>query len=405
MPSNTSRIVIGLAAIAALMASDRPDARLNSKDLEILSAVRRSQLQGDALAVVEQLAPVYSAGDARKRAAIDEALADLKLPDGASLLGSARVVLARQGLDSTKLPRPSDREITAILGAVTEEIAAALALASDRPADDNAPPTSDLQTFDQPLWSFHVLENRLETAEQLSRYSAQLSRTFPRTRLAKLTESDRQLIQRDWEETAKELQQAKRRVEEREIRLRLDRLIAAREVLEQPPSPKQQLLAAYTSDFDARVIRQFLDAAKRERRTLTISELGERQFEDRVNAEGTRARKLAGPLTAKARLLFEGLHWWLRGRYGTGPEVGGLAKSPGALRSPIAQMALFMPRTTPSPTDPNAPTEVEQVPLFERRHHYWWAWEDRRLRHITPTVVITDGQSSNPFTATLTQFW
>ena len=38
--------------------------------------------------------------------------------------------------------------------------------------------------------------------------------------------------------------------------------------------------------------------------------------EDKVRS----ARESAGDLTKQARLLYLGMHWWMRGRYGQGPE-------------------------------------------------------------------------------------
>ena len=38
-------------------------------------------------------------------------------------------------------------------------------------------------------------------------------------------------------------------------------------------------------------------------------------------------------LLEKSRLLYTGLHWWLRGRYGKGTDGFGLLKSPAAMKS------------------------------------------------------------------------
>ena len=41
-----------------------------------------------------------------------------------------------------------------------------------------------------------------------------------------------------------------------------------------------------------------------------------------------------------------------------------------------------MPPEMPKPTSPNKIAAGEMpVPRFDRRHHYWWAWEDRHLQH------------------------
>jgi len=86
------------------------------------------------------------------------------------------------------------------------------------------------------------------------------------------------------------------------------------------------------------------------------------------------------------------MFWWYRGRYGTGTAVYGLAKSEEAAAVPAAQFALYMPPDRE--LEPSDPTKVlrfdESTPRYDRRHHYWWAWEDRRLA-VGPSGAGTGG--------------
>jgi hypothetical protein len=100
---------------------------------------------------------------------------------------------------------------------------------------------------------------------------------------------------------------------------------------------------------------------------------------EEVDDQAKQADELAGDLATKTEHLFEGLDWWLRGRYGRGPEVWGLAKSGAALKNRSLLIALEMPSEPPVPTPPADPRRAP-VPQFDRRHHYTWAWEDRRLQ-------------------------
>lgn len=60
----------------------------------------------------------------------------------------------------------------------------------------------------------------------------------------------------------------------------------------------------------------------------------------------------------------------------------GLAKSVAAMDWPQAQFSLYMPPDMPKPTNPKTVATGEMpIARFDRRHHYWWAWEDRRLQH------------------------
>jgi hypothetical protein len=123
-----------------------------------------------------------------------------------------------------------------------------------------------------------------------------------------------------------------------------------------------------------------------------------------VNAQIARARELADGLSYKAGLFFEGLHWWLRGRYGEGPDVGGLAKSPEALVSDAALFGIYMPTETPQPSDPSDARVKRATPRFDRRHHYWWTWEDRRLqRGKLSSSIISNEQEK--FSVTMHAFW
>ena len=76
----------------------------------------------------------------------------------------------------------------------------------------------------------------------------------------------------------------------------------------------------------------------------------------------------AGPLTAKAALLQDGLQWWLRGRYGAGPEIMGLVKTQQAVRTPEGRLQLQMPEKleAPDPFGKAPPTTL--FPFYHRRH-------------------------------------
>jgi hypothetical protein len=59
-----------------------------------------------------------------------------------------------------------------------------------------------------------------------------------------------------------------------------------------------------------------------------------------------------------------------------------LIKTPWALVSEDAQFALLMPADPPQPGDPaaaDAPRGELPVPLFDRRHHYWWTWGEQEI--------------------------
>ena len=80
----------------------------------------------------------------------------------------------------------------------------------------------------------------------------------------------------------------------------------------------------------------------------------------------------------------------MRGRYGHGPMGGGLLKKDRAKRDPRALIQLYMPAETPVPT----PTVGElhgkpQIPLYGRRSHHTWAWENRQIYVSTNGLKLT----------------
>jgi len=164
-------------------------------------------------------------------------------------------------------------------------------------------------------------------------------------------------------------------------------------VLEESGLTKDRFHAAYAWQRDANQVQMALDARKRQKQPFQRAALNAADLAQRVAAESNGCRELAGDLTLKATWLFEGLHWWLRGRYGAGPDVWGLAKNQLALQSPQSMFPLLMPAVLPKPTDPTTAAARSANTYYERRHHNWWAWEDRRVQSSSSS----NSQSSQSF--------
>ena len=394
-------IALAVVLLIALAAALPNSTRLSAKERQTVEFVGRAYFHGDSQVVLESLSPLMARANEQKWDAIDEVLARLGVPASGELLAGSRGSLVQQGIDK-KLPKPGERETIVVLKTLHEQVSLVLRLKNDEPVLAR-PHASDasIEVYDEALWSLHVLENRLAAVERITNYLVSLAKSFPRGLTARLSDDDRAAVSLDYESLAADLRDATRAVEEREIEIRVNRLRFARQLLEQANLTKDKFRAAYTSELDARVIAQFFDQAKQAGRTIASSKLNETSLSSQITSDASRSRELAGTLTGKAQLLYDGLHWWLRGRYGLGPEVGGLAKSPAAMRSAVAQFGLFMPNRTPQPIDPDGPAGRDAVPRFDRRHHFWWAWEDRRLfRTLGGTTKVKER-----FMATLSQFW
>ena len=213
--------------------------------------------------------------------------------------------------------------------------------------------------------------------------------------------------------SVREVQRLLCELEERQIEFRLQRLALANAVLQDPRLTAERFMAAFSAQVDAKLLAGFIQqVANNKNRKLLRTRLADPGLAQQVARDSAQATQLAGDLTEKSRLLFVGLHWWLHGRNGTGTDVFGLAKSPAAMFSADAQMALYMPRQTPQPTDPQQLTAQQQpVPFYDRRHHYWWAWEDRRVLRSTSSSTQQDLRvSGEPFSykideITTSSFW
>ena len=239
-------------------------------------------------------------------------------------------------------------------------------------ANPLAPP-ANLVAFRDLFWSIHVYENRLLAGGHLTQHAASLVKAGSRTNQKSLTDDQRRLLATDYNVVYEELAATRRELHEREAELRIARLDMAVDVLRDSGDLKEKFLAAFAVDFDGQVLAELFAAGKFERESLNNE-----QLPGHIREKSAKGRELAGDLLTKSRLLFNGLRWWSRGRYGRGSEANGLLKSPLAVRSLQAQAALFMPRSAPKPVDPFQSSA--RVPDYDRRHHYLWAWEDRQLQ-------------------------
>jgi len=325
---------------------------LNPAERQVVEAALTAHERGDPVALIESLSPLVARVDDKKMKAVDDWLARRGSPPASEILADARVALAQQSF-AAKLPKPGVRESLLVMKSIEQQVQTILQMKQDHPAMAEplvAPETS--AGFETRLWEMHVLHSRLAVAGGLAEYMGTLARVFPRAQLAMLAEGERPLIEGQPAALQARVKQEIADLEEREVELRIHRLSFARHALEDMKLTPDRVLAAFSADFDGRLVAQFFERAKKSQQALAREILRDPATPARAAAEHRRARELAGDLTVKANLLFEGMHWWMRGRYGRGPEVGGLAKSEWATRTPQGQFGLYMPIDTPSPTDP-----------------------------------------------------
>ena len=225
-----------------------------------------------------------------------------------------------------------------------------------------------------------VLDSMLESAEDVALYAARMGKVVSRLRIDNLPKSQQEAIAFDFSAAKKKLEGLRDQIRERNIELRITRLARAADILETSDDGPARWEAAYAVSVDHEFLEAFFkDFGRNRRGKFTRPRLNDPDLKDAVEANYKRAKQSAGDLPQKSRLLFDGLAWWLRGRYGRGTHGGGLLKDAAVLSNPLAQLTLLMPHKPPRPTPP-ADRNGRSTPDCDRRHHYTWAWENRGTR-------------------------
>lgn len=313
---------------------------------------------------------------------------EAKKPDrplGETLL-DARLRLVEQGL-ARQAPAVQPQEALLLLAALKTRVEQVLAKGKENPAFAKEEPAT-LDEFEKLFWSTHVLSNQLSNAGRFIDYAQALKPTAKKYKPKANDTTDLRILQADWGQLKTDLSDLREKLTRRDRDWRVARLKLADQVLTGSKDIEQRLLAAEALDLDANVLQQALvkDATFR-------SELGSKIKTTLKHAQAAAGRDLL----QKSQLLYTGLHWWVRGRYGLGTTGGGLLKDPSALQSSEAMFGLMMPIEQPEPTPPNS---VTSVPLISRRHHYIWQLETRQFGQSSKTSDVSTSRGGDVVIAT-----
>ncbi len=373
-------VVVGVSSAAPQDSANEKSPLLPAEQATV-DVVSNAFFQGNSAAALKLLAPFVARLNDEKLQAVDAILSEREIPAVGELLADARLALLQQGF-ARQMPRASAQEAVLLLPELQKHLQEILNNADAQPVMADVLPTPDgIEEYEDLLWSVHVLNNQLTHARVIGEYMAALAKQVPRRQLAQLDQDELAIVQADYDALSETVGATQKELEEREIELRIQRLALAAEKLVVETISKEKFLAAYAWQNDAAVVADFFKAqAKSPNAPFVRTRLNDPQFIAQASANAAKAEQMAGDLSVKSHLLFLGLHWWMRGRYGMGPEVFGLAKTEAAKKSLAAQFPLYMPVQPPKPTNPLAlDSQGPPVPLYDRRHHYWWAWEDRRV--------------------------
>ena len=359
--------------------------------------------QGNNYLILKSLGRVVGNMSDEEIAEVDELLAQQQIPKSAQVLVQARLHLLRQGRERD-LPRPGVGELVMTLENLGKEfenvIAEADALRKRVAKEGNE---ASFKEFEGHLWDNHVLQQKLQASITLAQYAAHMSKRNLKRLDRKLNEEQKELLKTDYAKVEKELSDTLKDVNEHEILVRMNRMKFANHLLGTESPLKDRYLATWSLQSDGRIV---LETLSQEEFEFNSEVLSDPEVTEQIQEQIKTGADLAGEkLIKKSGLLFTGLHWWMRGRYGMGSEAFGFMKSEQAITSDAALFPLYMPEETPTPT---SLSDDEVIPEIDRRHKYIWEWEYRRVsssRNKSTSESVSKSRSNLGSVTQLSRFY
>ena len=237
------------------------------------------------------------------------------------------------------------------------------------------------------FWNMHVLHNEFENISR----DLEFARALVKKHKKKLERRDADKNYPEQLDTIEQLvKQQYKVIKERVADLRLQRFKSAHQALVDPSNKDDfelMLTSSMALEQDGQVLSQFLNGNDSiERESLAVPGLLEQ-----INEMAVSGKQSAGDVAVKAKKLRNGLHYWVRGRFGAGPLANGLVKSPKAMKSAEAMKALLMPKVRNKPIS-NFLSDEESLAGYDRRHYKTWAAE---YRPVTVVRGKTETSSSS----------
>ena len=297
---------------------------------------------------------------------------------------SIRGTFAQLVLESVEQGRRLDIDVTKpdlalfLLTGMADHINAELAEISSAPEMSSQIESPDEWVQrEQIYWNIHVFRNQFLNLERVARYVGNLSKAQLKLRKNSQDPARKETLEK-FAALPQDVQTRFLKLLNNEAMMRLDEFLIAEDVLRNTMNFEERLYAAYALEDDGRSVLAFIQNTPAEQ--VAFEPLKEEGLREKVNQLLASGRESGKDVIEKALLLRTGPHWWLRGRYGSGPLNAGLLKAPEAVDSPEAMVGLYMPKV------PNKPISsylgVDQVtPGYERRHYFVWAVEYRGREH------------------------
>ncbi len=351
---------------------------------------------GEPVTILSLLSGQLSRWTDPQIAGINQLLAELQAPTLDKMITDARMNLVRAGM-TDKGPEASSREAAIVLREIKRQIDEIVTKAqSIELMKDPFPKPKDLMEFRDLLWAAHVQNNQLINADGLAFQGNLISQSKVVAKAKNAPPADKAVFATKFPDITTKIRIIHRELNERGVELRVERVKFANKVLQESKDVKERFFAAYAVGIDGELL---VNGFKDFPGPFVRPNLSAPGYAEALTSDVERGKKLAGAMVKKSQLLFAGMHWWRRGRYGRGPELNGLLKSKAAQTDLAAQIPLTMPKEAPVPIDP-AQNPLNQVPDYDRRHHYTWAWQTRQFSVISTGSSGSSSTSSNTESAT-----
>ena len=256
-----------------------------------------------------------------------------------------------------------------------------------RPAimKEGAEPPETLQGLKDALWTIHIYKNDLNNLDRTASLAALTVQTVLNS--GKVRPVDREKLSYDFVASREQIIEENENRLNFETALRMLRVRLANKILEESDALDQKLLAAFALDQDFKIINDFVEQQRRGLfRSIQTPDL------DFIQDTVVLAKQNHPRVFQDADLLFTGIHWWTRGRFGKGVAANGLLKGTHVKRNPAAGFPLHMPRDIPKATDPFAIDSSEPSPYVARRHEHTWSWENGgiSLRYHAEVEIVAE---------------
>ena len=297
---------------------------------------------------------------------------------------SIRGTFARLVLESVEQGRHLDLDITKpdralfLMTGMADHINAELSEISSAPEMASQIDSPDEWVERERIyWNIHVTRNRFMNLERLAKYVGDLAKAQLNKRINYQDPNRKETLEK-FAVLPQEVQTRFLKLLNNEAMMRLDEFLLAEDVLQHTLNFEERMYAAYALEDDGRTVLEFLE--KTPAGQIAFEPLKKEDLREQVNQLLASGRESGKDVIEKALLLRSGTHWWLRGRYGSGPLNAGLLKAPEAMDSPDAMVGLYMPKLPNKPI--SSYLSVDQVtPGYERRHYYVWAVEYRGRKY------------------------